>query len=490
MNNPNPLPLAVAVCDGDIQRVGALLDDNEPINKRDYKGRTALVLALLSREREIARLLLERGADTNLHDAKGRYPLHLSLQLPDVEMAGLILDRGARPDMVDRKERSPLHLAAACGSAPLSSRLMKQLVPLNARDSNGATPLHHAAANNRPAAVQALLHGEPDLEVLNGKMRTPLWVAVDSSAHGVMELLLAAGANPQANMWRDGTPLDRAYQKEDYEAVEMMEGPGTRDRIEADLAAATEHLIPEAYCEGLELRLETLRKSIGPITNEPRFNVNRFLEVFDKVRPKPGFVLDYYHDHLDSDLAPRLRRRRCGDPDAKPLIFTRPESQSHDEAANIARDLYLHRPHLMKNLEFERSPEGLLQWIIFRTAATQFHLCWHANYNDLEFIISHAGLERVLEPLPLTRTKPQPLERLSLEQFTRGAPLEEPDRDKLRTLDLTPWVELAGDLGQVRVMTFTKWGGFAFRHHHLRRPHNVDCIYTETVVEYNCGIRY
>ena len=183
-----------------------------------------------------------------------------------------------------------------------------------------------------------------------------------------------------------------------------MEGPGTRARIEAGLVSATEHRIPRAYCLELENRSEMLRKSIGPITNEPRFNVNRFLEVFDRVCSKPGYVLDYYHDHLDSDLRPlassfmgldddtepRPRRHRYGDRNAEPFIFARPESQSHDETAEIARDLYWHRPHLMTHQEFERSPEGLLQWVIFRTAVSQFHLCWHANYYYLQFILSHS----------------------------------------------------------------------------------------------------
>ena len=96
----------------------------------------------------------------------------------------------------------------------------------------------------------------------------------------------------------------------------------------------------------------------------------------------------------------------------------------------------------------ERTPEGLLQWVIFRTAVTQFHLCGHANYNDRQFILSPAGLERVLASLPLTRTKIKPLHRYSLEQLSRGTPLAEPERDKLRALDLAPWIKVAGDLAR------------------------------------------
>lgn len=313
-------------------------------------------------------------------------------------------------------------------------------------------------------------------------------MAVEKGAHGVIELLVAARADPLAQARFGKTPLALAYSKQDYEAVELMEGPGARARIEAGLAAATEHLIPEAYCEELEQRLEMLRKSIGPITNEPRFNVNRFLEVFDKVRIEDGYMLDYYHTHLDREPHPKWGLRL--DFEAEPYVFTRPVDQPHQEAAEIARDLYWNRPHLMKHLEFERTPEGLLQWVIFRTAVTQFHLHWHANYNDLKYIFSCAGLERVLESLPLARTKIQPSQQCSLEQLTRGAPFPQPDRDKLRALDLTPWIKVAGNLGEVRVFTFTEWGGFAWRHYHLRWPHHVDNATRAFVVEFDCGIQF
>ena len=520
-SNPRPLPLAVAVCDGDQERVELLLDAGEPINKRDYKGRTALVLALLSSERDIACLLLERGADPNLHDARGRLPLNLSLEQEDAELAGLILVRGARPNATDRKGRTPLHLAAACGDAPLVTRLMKQQAPLEARDNHGATALHHAASNRSKAAARALLRGEPDLEIRNGNERTALWVAVQNGAHGVQELLLAAGADPRAPAWRDGASLDLAYAKQDYRAVELMEGPGARARIEADLAAATEHRIPEAYCEELEGRLASLRESIGPISNEPRFDVNSFLEVFDQVRPEPGYVLDYYHNHLDRhvlsvgpDSRPSnkktIRRRNrlrsfidLDEPDelsaasrippdsnAQPYVFTRAEDTPRDEAVEIARDLYWQRPHLMKHLEFERSPEGYLQWAAFHRAVNQFHLCWHAGYDDLRHILSRAGLDRTLEYLTPPDEPIRTGNIVRLPRGYRGRPLPAAGKEKLRALDLTPKVMVAGDLGEVRVLTFTKWGGFAFRTYHLRRPHHVDRIEVEPVVGYDCGIQF
>jgi len=517
MNNPNPLPLAVAVCDGDIQRVEALLDENEPINKRDYKGRTALVLALLSMEMDIARLLLERGADPNLHDAKGRLPLNLALQLPDLELVEMLMDRGARLDAADRKGLAPLHLAAARGCAGIVARLMERGASLDARDGAGSTPLHLAAANNRLEATRALLLRKPELEIRNDAEQTPLLVAVKAGANGVVKLLLDQGADPHAHTRFGTTPLDLAYRERNYEVVGLIEGVEALERIDQGLAGATEHLISETYCEALERRLELLRENISH-TNRPRFNVNRFLEVFDKIRLEDDHVLDYYHNHLDEPLEspessdqeadgggeprrslrsfldlddlPDRPRRHVSDPNAQPYVFTRSMDADRAEALRRARDQYWRRSHLLEHLSYERSPEGLLQWVVFRTAITQFHLCWHANYNDLRFILSRDGLERVLKTIPAARTEIVPYRRYSLEQLSHGAPLTEPDRDKVRAVNLAPWIKVAGDLGEARVFTFTKWGGFAWRHYRLRWPHHVDRVKIECVAKYNCGIQY
>jgi len=488
MSGGEPSSLAVAVCDGDLARVEELLGRGDPMDRRDPEGRTPLMLALLAAQMDIARLLVERGADTNRHDHSGRYPLHVSLLRPDVGVTEMMLARGARPDLPDGQGVTPLHLAAACGRAPLVTRLMKQLAPLEARDETGATPLHMAALNDRPAATRALLRGEPDLRQPLGDGRTALFVAVEKGAHRVVELLMAAGADPEDHCRYGRTPLSLAYNKQDYQAVELMHGPGTRARIEAGLAAATEHAIPEDHCEELEARLDALRETIGPITNEPRFDVSRFLEVFDRVRLQQGHVLDFYHQRLDDPPPPGAPR--LFPMDAEPYVFTRPEDQPHDEAGEIAADLYWRRPHLMKHLAFEPSPDGLLQWVIFRTAVTQFHLCWHSQYNDMQYILSPAGLERVLESLPLSRVEIKPYRRYTRQELEGGSPLAETARETLRALDLTPRVILAGDLGEVRALTFTKWGGFAWRHSHLRRPHHIDRVETEVVVGYNCGVRF
>ena len=149
----------------------------------------------------------------------------------------------------------------------------------------------------------------------------------------------------------------------------------------------------------------------------------------------------------------------------------------------------------MDHIEFERSAEGFLQWAVFSVAVHQFHLCWHANYNDLRFLLTPAAVERTIAELTtITRETWGPRhENESLhdavEAIHRQA-LPHADRKKLRSHDPTPRVKYGGDLGEARVLTFTKWGGLAIRHVHLRWPNLVDRVKRESVVEYECGVQF
>ncbi len=63
--------LVEAVTQGDVERVESILDaDAELANQRDEAGATPLHYAALNGHREIARLLLERGAEMNAADSR------------------------------------------------------------------------------------------------------------------------------------------------------------------------------------------------------------------------------------------------------------------------------------------------------------------------------------------------------------------------------------------------------------------------------------
>lgn len=64
----------------------ALLDSGVDVNARDRGGRTALHLAAVLGQAEVARYLLSRGADINAKDAAGRTPLMLAIGPGDYDL--------------------------------------------------------------------------------------------------------------------------------------------------------------------------------------------------------------------------------------------------------------------------------------------------------------------------------------------------------------------------------------------------------------------
>ena len=80
----------VAVRNGRISALDALLAQGVSINTRDEAGNTALMIALEERQVAVARRLLERGADTNLVNREGVNALQVAVRMDLPEIVKLL----------------------------------------------------------------------------------------------------------------------------------------------------------------------------------------------------------------------------------------------------------------------------------------------------------------------------------------------------------------------------------------------------------------
>lgn len=231
---------------------------------------TALVAAIVRRSVELVRMLLEAGADARrggalcaaaqwgpvetldlLLDAGATAadgecsPLHLAANSGGVEMVARLLALGSDVEVVDRRGMTPLHMAASRGNEAVVDLLLEHGADVSATWNDGLTPLHLAARNGSArsaGAVRALLAAGADVEATTRRGWTPLMVAVPSRYRDldprvltlpgaadraypelqVIELLLAAGADPQAANADGQTALMLAEEAEATPVAQLL----------------------------------------------------------------------------------------------------------------------------------------------------------------------------------------------------------------------------------------------------------------------------
>ena len=127
---------------GNIEAVKQHLDDGTEVNAKDENGLTPLHFA---KTKEIADLLISKGADVNAKEAKNRItPLHWAAWRGRKEIAELLIAKGADLNTKNKDGGTPLHNAAWKGHVEIAKLLIVKNADVNAKDVEGQTPLDWA----------------------------------------------------------------------------------------------------------------------------------------------------------------------------------------------------------------------------------------------------------------------------------------------------------------------------------------------------------
>jgi ankyrin repeat protein len=191
---------------GSLEAVDALAAAGADPNLTDPDGATALVLAIINANYDVAARLLEHGADPNIADNEAK----MAALYAAVDMHRLAIGHG-------RPNPKPSGLLGALDVIEL---LLERGADPNARLAGPLFQRHHTGGD------RAL-----------GEGSTPFMRAAKSGDVAVMRLLVAAGADPkltqpnQANAlmlaaglgWRDGSPAAPSYdQGAEQDAIEAI----------------------------------------------------------------------------------------------------------------------------------------------------------------------------------------------------------------------------------------------------------------------------
>ncbi|WP_245970163.1 ankyrin repeat domain-containing protein [Wolbachia endosymbiont of Bemisia tabaci] len=97
-----------------IQQITELIEAGANINAvTTVQKETPLHIAVRYGHKEVAELLLNKGANVNAVERRKWTPLHTAVKSGKVEVAELLLDRGANVNAVDKKGRTPLSIVAS-----------------------------------------------------------------------------------------------------------------------------------------------------------------------------------------------------------------------------------------------------------------------------------------------------------------------------------------------------------------------------------------
>jgi len=199
----------------------------------------------------------------------GYTPLHVAAHLNLEEGARTLIQHGAHLEPKDQWDMTPLLVAVQCGNVGVFKVLLDSGVSItSASGKNASTALHVAASNGMYNLIAYILSLKVPVDLPSGR-GTALQIATMAGSMRCVEILLAAGADPNAKEGAFGASLvSAARQKRETDGralceillkhgadVDIQGGIQGGKRDEKDLTPLSVAVV-RAKCDVLELLLQ------------------------------------------------------------------------------------------------------------------------------------------------------------------------------------------------------------------------------------------
>lgn len=143
----------------------------------DEDKTATLLWAVKWKHNEIVKDLIKTGVFLNSKNEENKTALHIALVNLNYDMAKLLIVNGAEPNVENNHGLTPLHYAAMYGQLDIVNLLIQYGADINALDEENYTPLHYATSHLRPDVVKALIKNGAKVDIVNKQGNTALDLA-------------------------------------------------------------------------------------------------------------------------------------------------------------------------------------------------------------------------------------------------------------------------------------------------------------------------
>lgn len=218
-------PLHYAASSGNMPITVLLLAHGAAVNTKSSEGYTPLFFSVASKQVGVSTALLQAGADPDIANNAGETPLHSAAFEGHAQLVSILLAYGANVDARNKGDAAAaLHLAAnSPGNLAVIRWLVNHGAIVNEPMNGGVTPLHFAAASGDVEVAKFLVAKGAKLDLRDAQGETPLWLAAALGKEAVAEFLVSSGAAVDTVAEDGTTPLFRAADREDSKTSKTSE---------------------------------------------------------------------------------------------------------------------------------------------------------------------------------------------------------------------------------------------------------------------------
>lgn len=188
--------------------------------------------------------LIRAGAKLESLDKNGHTPLWIAVRFDNPASVEQLLGAGATPDFSGPRKDAPLLVVTFMGSEPVDAVIVKQLIEAGA-DVNvvnpkyGDTPLHYAVRAGNVEVVRLLLAAGANVDAQSSQGDTPLQSGVVHGHESITGVLLEAGADPEIRNAAGFRPIDQLNVCPAPEWIQaVFRAHGADDQARPELLAA------------------------------------------------------------------------------------------------------------------------------------------------------------------------------------------------------------------------------------------------------------